>query len=383
MVSPPAVARPLVAVAALALLAAVTGGLLRAGALSFATLLSPLLESPIATVAGRAAASHAGLVVCGFLGTVIGIERAIALKSPFAFAAPLAAASGALLALAGFGEGAGACWLLAAAAFTGVNIAVVRRQPAAHTRLLLASALAWLGGCLAFAFGAPSEPVDAAWLAFLVLTIVAERLDMARLAAGVARRSGRPMRRLWAAVAALLLGATLAAPLPRAGGVLYGAALCLLAAWLLQYDIARRTVRAGGLARFIALCLLAGYGWLALGGLAWGATALGAPWRDLALHALGLGFVFGMVMGHAPVILPAIARIRLRFGWPFYAAFAALHGSLAARVVADLGHPGGLAMAAALNAAALLVFVASVIAGAVGAVEPPATRKRPPPRPAA
>lgn len=37
----------------------------------------------------------------------------------------------------------------------------------------------------------------------------------------------------------------------------------------------------------------------------------------MALHALGLGFVFSMVMRHAPVILPAVARLRLSFGVAF------------------------------------------------------------------
>jgi hypothetical protein len=29
--------------------------------------------------------------------------------------------------------------------------------------------------------------------------------------------------------------------------------------------------------------------------------------RDAALHGLGLGFLFSMMLGHAPVILPAVA----------------------------------------------------------------------------
>ena len=53
--------------------------------------------------------------------------------------------------------------------------------------------------------------------------------------------------------------------------------------------------------RYVAVCLLAGYFWLAVGGAL---VALQVAY-DAALHAIFVGFVFSMVFGHAPVILPA------------------------------------------------------------------------------
>ncbi len=122
---------------------------------------------------------------------------------------------------------------------------------------------------------------------------------------------------------------------------------------------------AHGISRYMAVCLLGGYAWLAVAGIAWAATAMGLPWRDTALHALGLGFIFSMIMGHAPVILPAIARIKLQFGWPFYVPLAALHLSLALR----LGW-GSLQFAqrvngAELNAASIALFAVTVIGAAI------------------
>ncbi|MFB9895270.1 hypothetical protein [Planobispora takensis] len=63
------------------------------------------------------------------------------------------------------------------------------------------------------------------------------------------------------------------------------------------------------------LPLLAGYGWLATAGILWAASGLAAgPYLyDAALHALFLGFVMSMVFGHAPVILPAVLRVRLPY----------------------------------------------------------------------
>ena len=111
----------------------------------------------------------------------------------------------------------------------------------------------------------------------------------------------------------------------------------------------------------MAVCLLGGYVWLGIAGAAWAGMALGLPTRDIALHALGLGFIASMVMGHAPVILPAVARIKLQFGAWFYVPLALLHASLLLRLAGGYANPGLRSAGAALNAIALLLFAATVI----------------------
>jgi uncharacterized protein involved in response to NO len=147
--------------------------------------------------------------------------------------------------------------------------------------------------------------------------------------------------------------------------VLYGASLLALAAWLGYYDIARRTALAHGLARYMAVCLLSGYVWLGVAGIAWAATALGWPARDAALHALGLGFIVAMMMGHAPVILPAVAGIKLHFGDLFYAPLALLQVSLLLRLGGAALDPALRSAGATLNAAALLLFAATMAGAAL------------------
>ncbi|MDI1269731.1 MAG: hypothetical protein PSV40_11615 [Polaromonas sp.] len=338
---------------ALSLLAGIAGGLLRAGV--------ALPALPDAVWPGQAALAHAALMICGFLGTVIGIERAVAVKLRAAFLAPLASgAGGALLLLGQPGPGA---WLgvAAAAIFTAVNIVIVRRQRAVHTWLLLVAAAAWLTGNLLFATGQGSMATLPWWFAFLVMTIAAERLEMTRLM----RRRPAAELSLQAVLAALLAGAAWSALAPVAGGLLYGAALTLLALWLAVFDIARHTVRAHGLSRYMAVCLLGGYAWLAVAGVAWAATALGLPLRDAALHALGLGFIVSMMMGHAPVILPAIARVKLQFGAFFYVPLAVLHLSLLLRLVAGMAGDSLRSTGALLNAAAIALFAATIAGAAV------------------
>lgn len=353
--SPAAVAaRPVFLVlVALSLVTGIAGGLLRVGV--------ALPAAQDAVWLGLAALSHAALMICGFLGTVIGLERAVAVKLRAAFLAPLASGLGGLALLAG--QATLGAWLIVAAAvvFTWVNIVVVRRQSASHTLLLLVSALAWLVGNLVFAAGQGADATLPWWFSFLVMTIAAERLEMTRL---MRRRPAAPAL-LVGVLAAMLLGAAASFFSVRIGGVVYGASLVLLALWLIAFDIARRTVFAQGLSRYMAVCLLSGYGWLAIAGVSWAATALGLPWRDAALHALGLGFIFSMIMGHGPVILPAIARVKLQFGFFFYVPLAALHLSLALRLGWGALDPSQRVAGATYNAVAIALFAATVVGAAV------------------
>jgi hypothetical protein len=114
----------------------------------------------------------------------------------------------------------------------------------------------------------------------------------------------------------------------------------------------------------MAVCLLGGYVWLAVGGAAWAAAALGGPCRDAALHAIGVGFVLSMMFGHAPVILPAVARLKLQFGRAFYVPLAMLHASLLLRLGPGSFDPAWRTWGSAGNALAIGLFAATVLAAA-------------------
>ncbi len=340
------------ALVALSLVGGVAGGLLRACTAPVPCTIAPWLVA--------AAVWHAALMIGGFLGTVIAIERAVAVRHRLAFLAPLASGLGGACIL--LSRPAAGAWLLVAASvsFIGVSLVVVRRQDASHTRLLGVGAGAWLAGnlCLATGDGAAALPW---WFAFLVVTIAAERLEMTRLT----RRGPHVEPLLWIVVAGLLGGAALASVAPAAGFALFGAALVALAAWLFAFDIARRTLRAAGLPRYMAACLLLGYGWLAVSGAAWLALAAGRPARDLALHALGLGFVVGMMMAHAPVILPAVAGVKVRYGPWFHVPLAVLQLSLLLRLGFGFSDPLVRGLGALLNAAALAAFALTLLGAAI------------------
>jgi hypothetical protein len=221
----------------------------------------------------------------------------------------------------------------------------------------------WLSGNLVWlATGNPSVAVPS-WLAFLVVTIAAERLELSRM------RPVLPLgRHLFRAIIALMLAALpWALWQPAIGMRLFATSLLLLALWFGKYDIARYTVKHKGLTRFIAVCLLSGYVWVGACGLLglFGALLPGHPWRDAALHALTLGFVFSMVLGHAPIVLPAVARIKVRYHGMFYAPLVALHVAVAVRVAGVLSdefwlrRAGGEASALALAMFALVLLTSA------------------------
>lgn len=330
----------LLALALACLVAAVMGGLARLG----------LAYVPAAT------AAHGALMIGGFLGTVIALERAVALGASWGYAAPAAAGAGGVAIALGHALPGAALMIVAPLLFTAASVAIARRQAQLHTAILVAAALAWLAGNALWIAGR-IEPATAWWFAFLVLTIAAERLEMTRLMPR--RAAARP---LFLAAAALLPAGALATSIDATvGAIVFGTGLAALAAWLAAFDIARRTVRTQGFSRYCALALLGGYAWLAAAGMAWAAARAGAPaLRDLALHGLGLGFVVSMIFAHAPLVVPVIARARMGYTPLFYAPLALLHVSLLVRLAAGAQDPALRLAGGVLNAAAFVAFAATL-----------------------
>lgn len=337
--------RALLVAAAAAAGAAVWGGLARIGL-------------PLGS--GAPVALHGPLFVFGTFVTVIALERAVALGSGWSYAAPLLSVAGAVALLAGAPGTGRALALAAALALVAVNVAIVARQRAAFTGLMLLGSATLAAGAAAWAAGRPLFDLAPAWIGFFVLTIAAERLELSRLA---------PTPR-WA-VATLVALATAMAVSVAAGvaGVAathraFGGALALVGLWQLRFDLARRTLRRPGLPRYVAAGVLAGAAWLLVAGVLVAAEPLppAGPRYDAALHAVLVGYVLSMVFAHAPIVLPAVARLELPFHPALYVPLAILHAGLVARVAGDLAGALDLRQAGgALNAAALVVFALTVV----------------------
>mgnify|MGYP001249901057 CR=1 FL=1 len=304
---------------------------------------------------------HGPLMGGAFLGTVISLERAVALGAPWAYAAPLAAGCAGLAWIFGLPAQAGGAILSAGGLLLiAASVVIWRRQPELHNACLGAGAACWALGAAACAAGTVNAATPA-WLGFLVLTIAGERLELTRFMPPSPRA-----KTIFAAICtALLLGILLAILFPQPGWKAAAAALFALSIWLAVKDIARRTIRERGLTRYIAAALLSGYAWLAVGALIALAApdfAPGRPAWDAALHAWFLGFVFSMIFGHAPIIAPALLRVALPYRAAFYLPLAVLHVSLAVRICGSLLQDHALRQAgAAGNAVAIALFILTML----------------------
>ncbi|MBK8137318.1 MAG: hypothetical protein IPK52_16085 [Chloroflexi bacterium] len=183
-----------------------------------------------------------------------------------------------------------------------------------------------------------------------------ERLELSR----VRRLSQLSERLLILAAGVYLAGVVLTVFDLNTGIRLLGSGAILMAAWLLRYDVARRTIRQTGLPRYIAACLLLGYVWLGVGGGIglWRGALYAGPHYAAMLHAMLLGFVFSMIFGHAPIVLPALTGLKLDFTPVFYGHLALLHVTLIYRMYGHLAldvtaqRTSGL-----LNVTAVLLFI--------------------------
>ncbi|MDT0164261.1 hypothetical protein Q9R32_01675 [Actinotalea sp. AC32] len=347
------VARPvLLAGGGLALLAGLDGGLLLVG-----------VPAPVS--ADRLAQVHGVLLVLGFVGTLVALERAVALRRTPGWLAPglLAAAAVALVAPGVPLDVARVLLPAGATALLGVAVALRRRGPGLALSLEVLGATLGLGAALLWSAGVP-VPTTVPWLAgFLVLTIAGERFELARLGAPAgADRAGA------VAGTAVTAGVVATTLWTGAGHVLLGTALLGLVAVLVRHDVARRTIRSTGLPRYVAACLLAGYAWLTVAGVAWlaGGALLEGPAYDAVVHAVFLGFTLTMVMAHAPVILPAVLRTPLPYHPVLAAPVVLLQASLALRVLGGDLH--GLTWALRVGGAANVVAVLLFLVLAVGSV---------------
>jgi hypothetical protein len=343
---------PLLAMAGVTLVAAVWGGL---GRMGWTTLRPPSMLT----------LGHGVLVANGFFGTVIPLERAVALDRTPLYLVPLASVVGSWLAMLGWPLVGAGLVTLASTGFVAMFVWLITRDSSLHHVVMGLSALAWAGASAllcrhAAGSGGPVAGLAPWWAAFLILTIAGERLELARML-----QLDRLQRGLFVAAVGALLAGTTAHVLDWPAGLRVTGAGCLgLAGWLGLWDVARRTASQEGLAGYIGRVLLSGYVWLAVGGVllvGYGPTSGGLIF-DAQWHAIFVGFVLSMIFAHAPVVVRALTGWQIPCHSILYLAPVLLHASLVVRLVGDLGAAPGWRLAGGLGNALAIVLFALVAA---------------------
>lgn len=338
--------------AGLSLLIGLNAGLTRLG-----------VWAPVDSV--RVADLHGPVMVLGFLGTVIALERAQALRQAWAYLAPTLLGFGSLWLIVGLPPVTGAALMAQGALlFVAVVLALWWRSRAALVVVqVMAAALAAIAASLLLVRSV--SDLISVLSAFVVITIAAERAELAQLHMGP-----RALTHLIGWSSSMALGAVLVLAWPETGGRIFGVTLVGVAAWLLADDVGRRTIRSTGLPRYNGAALLLGNAWLLVAGVGW--CLWGSPTTteqlDIVVHTVFLGFAMSMVMAHAPIILPAVIGKHFPYRWVLWIPLIALHLSLVVRVAGAvveherLWHAGGVGTVVSL-VVFLLTSVSVVIRG--------------------
>jgi len=346
---------PFLLIAVLALLAGIWSGLIRLGWAwpSF----NPTLPM-----------DHGPLMVAGFLGTLIALERSVALEfmvsgvwKKLVYLPPLLSGIGVLLLLVGVLPWVGALLMfLGSVGLVLMLLKIYLLHPVLHSGVIMLGAVLLAIGNLLWLFGQPVPNVVLWWAGFLILTIAGERLELSRMLVLSAVSRWLFLLSMITFLAGLVVGQVDYALGARVAGV----GMVALALWLLRYDIAWRRIKAGGQVRFIAISLISGYVWLLVAGILailYGGEISGLRY-DAILHAIFLGFTFTMIFAHAPIIFPVVLKVPVTYTPWFYSHLILLHISLILRVGGDLmaigwaRQWGGL-----LNGVALVLFLFNTI----------------------
>lgn len=303
-------------------------------------------------------------MVVGFLGTLIAMERAVALRKPLGYLAPALLGIGGIVLLSPLPLILGQLFLIEGAlAFVLVYLFLWKRSRDPVVTVQLLGAVHLLMATVTWLF-APIPWLLPWFVGFLVLTITAERVELARL------HMPRSVENILVLTASALTVAVLGTAF-WPGAAIRTAAVILLVftLWLMRHDIARKFIRSEGLPRFSAAALLGGYVWLAVAALVWlaGGYQYGGHIYDAVVHSVMLGFAMSMIMAHAPIILPAVLRRPLPYRAAMWVPLGLLHIGLAVRVFAgDLAtQQFAWQIGGALNVAAVILFLLTAVASSV------------------
>lgn len=278
----------------------------------------------------NATAHHGAIMVGGFLGTLISLEKAIPLQKKIYLAIPVVSASSIVFFLTGHFTYSLLALVLASIGLCIIYAAYLIRQYDLNLLLMFLGALFWMVGnilLLTRNFYPLSFPW---WMAFLLFTIVAERLELSKFL---------PVTKTNKNILLIFLGVFLSGallPFHTYGAYFSGTGLLLISLWLMRFDVVRITIKKKGLTRFTGIALLSGYIALLFDGI-FLIIFPNTPFAyDAILHTFFIGFIISMIFAHGPIIFPGVLGSPVKPFHPLlYLPLVLLITSVAVRVLAD------------------------------------------------
>jgi len=304
---------------------------------------------------------HGAIMVGGFLGTLIGFERAVALDWNWPFFVPVSTVVGGAWIAGGGPPFWGAVSItLGSIVMVAVFGFLYKIQPSDHGLGLMVGSVCWVIGNVLWLAGWQISELVYWWMGFLVLTIAAERLELNRLM----KITGWKRFSFFLGFYGFIAGLVIHEFWPRPGLPVSGLSLAVLALWLARYDLARHTLYRGGEQGYSAWSMFVGYFWLIVGGIFLILFPLQQAgfYYDATIHAVFIGFVFSMIFGHALIIFPNVIGRSIPFRSVLFFPLVLLHGGLVLRIAGDLaGWMPGRIWGGAINGLAIVLFFVFVV----------------------
>ena len=280
---------------------------------------------------GQVAGEHGALMVGSFLGTLICLERIVALKRNWMYSIPIISGMSLIFFLNGFAFAAFVALTIGSLGLIYIYIELISRFKEYYFYIMLIGAIGWAVGNIIMIVEPFYPSATPWWITFILLTVFGERLELSKFLP----QSSTKKSLMVAAIAVYLLGIVL--PYHDYGRFISGIGMLLLSFWLIHYDIARKSVKAKGMHRFTGGLLLSAYFWMVVCGLLMIVEFESIFHYDAMLHAFFLGFTFSMIFAHAPIIFPGVAGLNIKpFHSSLYVWAVLLQLSLALRIVFGL-----------------------------------------------
>ncbi len=243
---------------------------------------------------------HGGIMVGGFLGTLITLEKIIPLKKRWLYVFPVLSACSVVAFLIDLPK-VGFIMLLLSSA--GLSLAflfyLIRNRELIYTLMLL-GAVCWLVGNYLMISNQTYPSAIGWWMAFALFVIAAERIELMKFLP-----VSRTQKLFFTALLLLFVTGCLVS-FHGIGGNLAGLSLVSVSLWLMKNDLVGITIRKTGLPRYSAAALLSGYVSMLLSGVLILTMPNQAFAYDIFLHTFFIGFVFSMIFAHGPIILPGV-----------------------------------------------------------------------------
>jgi hypothetical protein len=260
-----------------------------------------------------ATAHHGAIMVGGFLGTLIALEKIIPLKKKTLYLIPLLNAASVAFFFTNQPRVSVCMLVVSSMALALVFVYYFRSQRTSIYILMISGAICWLTGNLLLLTKFFYPLAFPWWMGFALFIIAAERLELMKFLPVSAYDKKIFMFFLMAFVSGILFS------FHGAGNWISGLALIAISIWLLRNDIIglalRNPTKKGinlrkqSMQKFAGITLLCGYTALLLTGVFF--FSLPDQWLtyDAIVHSFFLGFVFSMIFAHGPMILPGIMGI--------------------------------------------------------------------------